>query len=155
MRGLRPMAKIGNPGPISPTAWYDGDLTPAMSQTLGTRMPRCGSLARTAPPVSVRPGASAKLLLPDRPTPARIRRSSAVSPAPSKLGGEARPFSSSRSQISGQSARLRNGSRSVQTSQFTSVPTRRPTVSTSATVQGSRSRPSTRNSCGGSPIRSW
>ena len=38
--GLRPMANTGSPGPMRPTAWWDGDLRPTTSQTLGTKMPR-------------------------------------------------------------------------------------------------------------------
>src|SRR5512132_112379 len=78
IHGLRPMANSGRPGTMRPTAWYDGDFTPASSQVFGRLMPRCGSLARMAAPVRVRLGAIARLLLPDLLNPART---SAIPPA--------------------------------------------------------------------------
>ncbi len=117
-------------------------------------MPTCGSLTISAPPLRLRLGATARLLLPERPSPPMISPSPARS-VPPKLGTESRPFSTRRAQISGQSSRPRSLSTLAQTSQLTSAPARRPKVSTSATLQGSRSRPSTRNSCGSTAAFCW
>ena len=80
---------------------------PASSQMLGSRMPRCGSFAMIAAPVALIPGATARLLLPDRLNPpSNVRRCAAFSPAP-KLVAEDDPLSISRAHSAGQSSRAR------------------------------------------------
>ena len=155
MCGLRPMAKIGRPGAISPTAWQEGERTPAISQTLGMKMPRWGSLAMSAPPVALRRPATATLLLPDRETRASHSCIAAMRSGPPKLANDVPPSFTRRAQSSGQSSRARSGRRSAQTSQFTAVPPRRPMARMSATVQGSGSRPRMAKSCGSSAAPSW
>ena len=66
-----------------------------------------------APPVAVRCGATARLLLPERPRPARISWRPAVSLEASKLGTDVLPFSTRRAHSSGQSPPLPQGQEAV------------------------------------------
>ncbi len=157
MSALRPIARNGSPGTISPTAWKDGDRIPAASHTLGWISPRCGSEPISAPPVADRRAATATVFDPARPLPARMSRITARRRSGgSAASGAEDPAATVRSHSRAKPGDPRAGSSAKYPSQFTSVPASRPIASRSSSVKGSRDRPSNPNSGGARPfITAW
>ena len=109
---VRPNAMKGRPGIIAPTAWNEGDFTPAMSQRLGTEMPRCGSLAIIGAPDALRVPDTTTVLEPDFDRPLSMSPSACWLPVLTLVFGPA-PDSSARCQICGQSGLSRSPSSAI------------------------------------------
>ncbi len=104
---LEPATITGAPGSVSPMRSSAPTFRRARYQVVGTRRPRCMSLATSAPPPAVKEPAIAQLLLPTSPaksSPARIDRARGASRT------AARTFSSSALGIAAHSSNAKNPS---------------------------------------------